>query len=259
MTELSQPGVHETNAKIERANQDILQGCRALLTEAGFPACFWPYATPCFCFHDNIAEDEYGDSAWKSRTGKPFHGLALPFGCRVFFWPAPTKYAQSKAAPRMQCGVFMGYRTSPGERWNGEYLVADLEDFVDKSLDIDADYSQFHIRPHITKQVKLGLDGVYFPLKQKYNWYNRTLAGRQAVTESEELFKPVKLDKPCNPNDAVDGVPKGIFATGDVVTMSDTEGFSLGGSVSPDAAVPDNPPSIDPAGSEETVIHVWSA
>ena len=100
---------------------------------------------------------------------------------------------------------------------------------------------------------------MFFPLKAKHNGYNRTLAGRQAVAESSELFKPTKLNKPSNPNDAVEGVPNVIFSTGDVASMSDTEGFSLSGGVIPDAVVPDNPPSIDPAGTEETVIHVWSA
>ena len=71
--DLSQPGVHETNAKIERANQDILQGTRACLTEAGFPACFWTFACPCYCFLDNIAADEFGTSAWQAR-----HGERLP-------------------------------------------------------------------------------------------------------------------------------------------------------------------------------------
>ena len=35
-------------------------------------------------------------------------------------------------------GIFLGYRLSPGCRWNGEYLVGDLADFVDLDLSEDA-------------------------------------------------------------------------------------------------------------------------
>ena len=223
---------------------------------------FLDIRSPCYCFLENIAVDEYGNSAWKSRTGESFIGLAIPFGCCVFFWPAPTKYSQSKAAPRMQCGIFLGYRTSPGERWNGEYLVADLDDFVNVSLDVDADYPQFEVRPHITKQVKLGLDGIYFPLKRKYDWYNRTLEGLEAVSAHDDPFKPVKLDKPSNKLDARDGEPNVVLATGDPITlvpMADNEGYELEGSFALDVPYPEEPPPINQAGTDETVINIWAA
>jgi hypothetical protein len=38
----STPGIHETNAHIERRNQTILGGTRTILEFAGFPSCFWP-------------------------------------------------------------------------------------------------------------------------------------------------------------------------------------------------------------------------
>ena len=38
----------------------------------------------------------------------------------------------------MSYGIFLGYRLAPGGTWNGEYLVADLDDFVGMPLDIDA-------------------------------------------------------------------------------------------------------------------------
>ena len=154
----------------ERTNQDIVQGIRTVMVEGGAPACFWPFASACFCFLENIAQDETGMSAWERRHGAPFPGLAIPFFCRVYFFPAPTKYSVSKAAPRLLAGLFLGYRTAPGERWNGEYLVLDIEDFVDKSLDVDSSYTNFNLKPHVTKTVKLGLDGIFFPLKRKYDW-----------------------------------------------------------------------------------------
>ena len=38
--EFSQPGIHQTNAIIERCNQDINNGIRCYLMQAGLPGCF---------------------------------------------------------------------------------------------------------------------------------------------------------------------------------------------------------------------------
>ena len=40
MWEASQPGVHQTNARVERCDKDVLEGFRTLLVQAGFPCCF---------------------------------------------------------------------------------------------------------------------------------------------------------------------------------------------------------------------------
>ena len=81
-------------------------------------------------------------------------GLAIPFGCGIFFLPAPTKYTNSKSCPKMSCGVFLGYRLQPGGTWSGEYIVADLYDFVGCNLHVDTRYLEFkHLRPHITDSV----------------------------------------------------------------------------------------------------------
>ena len=132
--EPSQPGVHQTNAIIERCNGDILAGSRANMCQAGLPACFWPYACPHYCHVENITCDEDDSSPWLLRRGSHFPGKALPLGCGVFFLPAPTKYTNSKSATKMSYGVLLGYRLAPGGRWKGEYVVADLSDFIGKSL-----------------------------------------------------------------------------------------------------------------------------
>ena len=40
---IAQPGRPVTNSLAERANQDILQGSRCVLSAAGLPECFWPF------------------------------------------------------------------------------------------------------------------------------------------------------------------------------------------------------------------------
>ncbi len=44
------PGIHQTNGIAESNSRTILSGTRRLLMQAGLPACWWPYAAPCFCF-----------------------------------------------------------------------------------------------------------------------------------------------------------------------------------------------------------------
>ena len=138
---------------------------------------------------ENITQDEDGASPWKARHKEDFKGEVIPFGCGVFFLPASTKYSNSKTAPSMSYGIFMGYRMAPGGKWSGEYLVADLFDFVDMPLDVYASEKKCVIRPHITEQIRLGKRGVCFPLKPKYDKVNLTLEGQEASSEWESPFK----------------------------------------------------------------------
>ena len=177
MWERSQPGVHETNGRIERCNGDILAGIRTLLVQGGLPSGFWPLAGPCFCHLDNITLVD-GTSPWFKRHGDHFAGLSVPFGCGVHFIPAVTKYARSKADPRLQWGVFVGYRLAPGGKWNGEYLVYDLDDFRNMDFRFDADPTDFPLHPHVTKVVRLDPAGPVFPLRSSYDKANLTLDGR---------------------------------------------------------------------------------
>ena len=73
---------------------------------------------------------------------------------------------------------------------------------------------------------------------------------------------PAKLDKPSNRADKTEGEPNVMLDTGEpmsLITMADDEGFEMDGSDTLDAAYPDEPPAIDPAGTDETIIHIWSA
>ena len=95
-------------------------------------------------------------------------GKALPFGCGVYFKLAPTKYAVYKADARLQYGVFLGIRRAPGMSWNEEYLVCDLDDFVNADLSNDALARDMHyIHPHVTTVVELDSNGITFPLKAR--------------------------------------------------------------------------------------------
>ena len=109
------------------------------------------------------------------RHGSDFIGKRLPFGCGVLSKPAVTKYQLDKANARARHGISIGYRIARGCHWNGEYLVADIDDFAKLDLDECADAHHIAIYEHVTKVVALPKEGYVFPLKKLYDMVNRTL------------------------------------------------------------------------------------
>ena len=185
--ETCQPGVHHSNAIIKRCSQALLEDRRAYMYQAGLPACFWPYASPYAAHIHNITVDcEDGTSPWFLRCNKHFEGTGIPFGCGVWFLPAPTKYENSKGSPKRSFCIFLGYRLQPGGLWNGEYLIADLDDFVGQNFDVDAAGSDYRVFPHVTERVDLGKRGVCFPLKPACDRANQSLDGRADAYEIRE-------------------------------------------------------------------------
>ena len=114
---------------------------------------------------------------WALRHEEEFTGRRYPFGCGVYFKPAITKYSVDKACARARFGILGGYRLSPGCRWNGEYLVGDLGDFVDLDPSEDASARGIQIYEHVTKVVTLPAVGISFPLKARYEFINATVEG----------------------------------------------------------------------------------
>jgi hypothetical protein len=142
----------------------------------------WTYACQYLCHIENVMVDDEGSSPWILRHGDDFQGDLFPFGCGVHYLPTTAdRTFKSKGAPAMQYGVFLGYRLAPGGRWNGEYLVADLDDFIGLPLDIHTPEREWYINPCITEQVKLGFRGAVFPLKPRYEQVNYTLEGREGA------------------------------------------------------------------------------
>ena len=135
-----------------------------------------------------VMGEEIPRNAWSKRHGTDFTGQRLPFGCGVYFKPAVTKYVLDKANARASYGICLGYRLAPGCRWNGEYIVADLTDFVNLDLSESASGQGIHLYEHVTKVVKLPTNGYIFPLKQRYDYLNTTLEGlRHADIEPGDL------------------------------------------------------------------------
>ena len=66
--ELSLPGVSQTNGIAEVNNRVIIASTRKLLAQAGLPACWWPYASPCYCFQHNALLDLDNQSGYYDDT-----------------------------------------------------------------------------------------------------------------------------------------------------------------------------------------------
>jgi len=183
----AQPGVKHNNAIIENTNLQIVYDTKVALSTAGLPACFWPFAVVYVCILHNITksydQNGYSMCPWEIKFGEEFQGKTSPFGCGLFYLPAPTKGMNTKAAPNMSYGIFLGYRTVPGGNWTGQYIVADIEAFIGKSLGIDEPGAQYRIWPHFTEQVCLGKRGVCFPLKTKYDRLAMTIDGVDAQSD----------------------------------------------------------------------------
>ena len=115
-------GRPQNNAIIERANQDICQGTRATLIQAGLPPGYWHLACQHYC-HMEDTQTENGSSAWYRRHGEHFAGQRIPFGSRVRFVPSDTSAEQAgglKWGPTASVGVFLGYEMAVGGKWHGK-------------------------------------------------------------------------------------------------------------------------------------------
>ena len=120
----STPGQPKTNGIAERQVQEVINGTRALLSMAGLPASFWPYAMRAWCFGHNVAETKNNRSPWKTRHGKRFGGPKIPFGSLVYFKQSPVKEGnkenmgsrrlKSKFMDGTNVGFSMGYKLKCG-------------------------------------------------------------------------------------------------------------------------------------------------
>ena len=204
-TELSLVGISQTNSIAEANNKSILSGTRKLLVQAGLPACWWTYAAPYYCFMKNVMLDLNNDSAYYDTFGCHFPGKLIPFGNIVHFVPAPTKDDRGKTEPRLCTGMIVGYRTAPGGKWMGDYLVLDINDFSGIPLHSKTEPGTFKdIRPHITRTVKWTKHGINFPLFEKSIIHNETIEGiescniqmkRERARRKKEILPKVPEDK----------------------------------------------------------------
>ena len=172
-----------SNGVIEAMNRRIQEGARAYLSQAGLPACFWPYAVQHWCILRNTCRRGEATTSYERQHGLPFPAERLPIGMGVFYYPTNTKYKHmSECEARLSYGILLGYVVDPGTAWSGLYMVCDLNDFINIPLHEMTDPKHFNKcrRPHYTKVIQLDPEGFRFPLWKRYQQANFTLEGREA-------------------------------------------------------------------------------
>ena len=156
--------VDSSKSFIEREVRNMLEGAGANLVQSGMPLQYWPLAIQHFVMAANTSDQlDSSLSSWELRFGEMFEGMLIPFGAKVLFWNNPNRANNTagKLSPTSVEGV--GYRTQPGHKWRGEYLVAKLE-----ALDHHAENNSISIQG--TKKVELLPGGFSFPLRVKRDW-----------------------------------------------------------------------------------------
>ena len=181
------PGIKPRNGVGERVGRDLLEGARCILIHAGLPHKLWPLAGRYIAFSKNITITD-GDSPWNKRHKKGnWDGPLHPFGCLVDYLPIPDQRdalnlgVKGKFETRSQRGIFLGYFLQPGGKWDGEYLVADLDCFV--NLNFITCVGPKGSRAIKTQRVldvwRDQTKPIEFPLKAEYDKAFRTLEGRR--------------------------------------------------------------------------------
>ena len=84
----------------------------------------------------------------------------------------PEEKAGPKFAPSYKRGVFIGWATCPGGKWNGRYYCTDLESLVGMDLRVGRE-----IKVQEVSQVHFDPENIFFPLKKLYDHAVGTIEG----------------------------------------------------------------------------------
>ena len=184
----STPGQPKTNGIAERQVQEVINGTRVLLSKAGLPASFWPYAMRAWCFGHNTETVGKNPSPYKLRHGADFMGPKIPFGSLVYFKQSPVKEGnkakmgsrrlKSKFAGDSNTCICLGYKLKCGGKWKHEYLVCDLRDLATQDFGRGARNTTKAMHIQTVRNISLNMFRC-FPCRPEYDKANQTLEGIQ--------------------------------------------------------------------------------
>ena len=139
----STPHRSETNGIAERAVRRVKEGTSAVLLQSGLNESWWADSMECYTYLRNVTDLlSDGKTPYERRFGQPFKELIIPFGSLVEYHPITAK-DQSRIhqfGKKVLPGLFLGYALYVGIIWNGDVLVADLEEL--ETMDASAIYSK---------------------------------------------------------------------------------------------------------------------
>ena len=103
----------------------------------------------------------------------------------------------------MGTDIFLGYRTAPGGKWTGDYIIAELNGVAGKCLHSTTEPAPFRcVRPHITGTVNGPPNGTAFPLFEQSIKHNETIEGiedceinmtRERTRRKNEVIHPAPI------------------------------------------------------------------
>ena len=134
MIDTSTPGEPRSNGVAENAVGRIKEGIRTNLRAPGLHGSWWPWAGRHNAFARNMSHED-GTDPYLERHAERRSAPRIPFGALVWYLPtsrSPYTTRPSMDEPVARKGLFLGYHTHPGGRWNGDFQVADLDQFLDE-------------------------------------------------------------------------------------------------------------------------------
>ena len=125
------PHRSETNVIAERAVRRVKEGTSAVLLQLGPNESCWADSMECYTYLRNVTDLlSDGKTPYERRFGKPFEGPIIPFASLVEYHPITSK-DQSRIhqlGKNVLPGLFLGYALYAGGIWQGDVLIADLEE-----------------------------------------------------------------------------------------------------------------------------------
>ena len=139
----STPHRSETNVIAERAVRRVKEGTSAVLLQSGLNENWWADSIECYTYLRNVTDlSSDGKMPYERRFGQPLNGPIIPFGSLVEYHPITAK-DQSRIhqfGKKVLPGLFLGYALYAEGTWNGDVLVADIEEL--ETMDASEIYSK---------------------------------------------------------------------------------------------------------------------
>ena len=153
----STPHRSETNGIAERAVRRVKEGTSAFFLQSGLDEKWWADYMECYTYLRNIQDLlSDGKTPYERRFGEPFKGPIIPFGSLVECYPISTK-DQSRIhqfGKKVLLGLFLGYALYAGGIWQGDIMVADVEEL--ETMDASEIYAKRLIAKEVIFPKKVG-------------------------------------------------------------------------------------------------------
>ena len=178
----STPHRSGTNGIAERAVRRVKEGTSAVLLQSGLNENWWADSMQCYTYLRNIQDLlSDGKTPYERWIGMPFNGPVIPLGAMVECHPisAKEKSRLHQFGPKVLPGIFLGYVLYAEGIWNGDIMVADIEELE------EMDASELYARRLNAKEVLTPMKGDNFEIPSR-RWNGPSL-WRKSTSENIHL------------------------------------------------------------------------